>query len=110
MHVGDLDGAASLVRSKWAAAVTITVHNANEIPIAGVTVSGYWEGVTSGNSTCTTDATGKCTVSVTGLRINGGNAIFNVSNLVNNSFVYHPNANHDPDLDSNGTRIEVVQP
>jgi len=110
MHVGDLDGATNLNRNKWDATVTIAVHDPNEIPVAGVTVSGYWEGVTTGNASCITAATGKCSVTVTGLRNTGSNAIFNVSNLLNNYYVYLSNANHDPDGDSNGTRIVVYHP
>jgi hypothetical protein len=72
MHVGDLDGSsAPAPRNHWNANVTITVHDANENPVANATVSGTWSAGTGGSDSCT---------------------------------------NHDPDGDSNGTSIVILQP
>lgn len=111
MHVGDLDGSSTNQGSTWTAIVSITVHDANENPVADATVSGT---ITyNGNSTsvsCLTDNSGQCSVSKSGIPKKNGSATFTVSNVTHQTLPYDANANHDPDGDSNGTSIAVNKP
>lgn len=105
IHVGDLDGANGNNGSTWTAYVTITIHDASENPVANATVSGDWSN--GGSASCTTDASGQCTVSQSGIRKNVGTVDFTVSGVSHTSYTYDATANHDPDGDSNGTTITV---
>jgi hypothetical protein len=105
LHVGDLDGSTSGT-NRWTAFVTITVHDANHNPVSNATVTGSWSNGASGTSTCTTDSSGRCTVSKSIPRATAS-VTFTVTNLASSGFAYAPAANHDPDGDSNGTSITV---
>jgi hypothetical protein len=112
MHVGDLDGAASNTTStRWQARVTITVHDANHAPVASAVVSGAWSNGTTGTASCTTGASGQCTVTKSNLaRARVASVTFTVNNVTKSGFTYQAGANHDPDSDSNGTVITVARP
>jgi PKD repeat protein len=109
MHVGDLDGSSAIVRNKWNAAVMVTVHDADEGPVANATVSGAWSGGVVGTGTCSTDGSGQCQVVRTGISNKLASVIFTVENVTHSSLAYDPAANHDPDGDSDGTAITVYQ-
>ena len=112
MHVGDLD-ASSIPQGKggnWSAEVIVTIHDSNHNLVSNATVSGEWSNGVSGSSSCITDATGKCTVSKGGLKKGGASVIFSVSDVTLAPSTYAPNANHDPESDSNGTSITVSAP
>ena len=76
----------------WTARVTITIHDASHTPVgAGITVTGAWSGpgagIPIGDLTCTTNASGQCTVE----RIRGegtGSATFTVSGVSGGSLTY----------------------
>jgi len=108
MHVGDIDGSSQVKgkSGKWSANVTVTIHDNNENPVAGATVTGQWSGATSGTVSAVTAADGIATFS-TG-NINSGTSVtFDVAN-VTDTLDYAPDANHDPDDgDSDGTTITV---
>jgi PKD repeat protein len=108
MHVGDLDRASSSQQSSWTATVTITVHTSSHGPLANAAVSGAWNGGSTGS--CTTNASGQCAVSRSGISRNTGSVSFTVTNVALGAFVYKPASNHDPDGDSNGTTISVIKP
>jgi PKD repeat protein len=108
MHVGDLDRASTSQQSSWTATVTITVHNSSHGPLANAAVSGAWNGGSTGS--CTTNASGQCAVSRSGISKNTGSVSFTVTNVALAVFVYKPASNHDPDGDSNGTTISVIKP
>jgi hypothetical protein len=112
LHVGDLDGNSTWVfRNRyWQASVTITVHDANHNPLSGTTVSGAWSSGYSGSAQCTTDSTGRCTISTGAILRKTAHATFTVNGVAYASFTYTPAGNHDPDNDSNGTRIVVSRP
>lgn len=111
VHAGDLDGTKSTVSSKyWKATVTVTVHNASEQPVSGVTVSGTWSGGFTGTDSCVTDATGKCSISTGNVSTRKASVTFTVNSLSGTGFTYTASANHDPDGDSNGTAITVTKP
>jgi hypothetical protein len=110
-HVGDLDGSSFSVNSRyWGASVTITILDDNGIPVADANVSGNWSGGISGNAACTTSGSGTCTVTSSNVRKNKGSVVFAVSNVGHATLVYNPEANRDPDGDSDGTTITVSRP
>jgi hypothetical protein len=109
MHIGDLDGS-STGSGKWTATVTITVHDANHNPVANATVSGKWSNGASGTSSCTTNSNGQCTVSKSGIPKGKSSVTFTVNNVTRPASTYNSAINHDPDGDSNGTRIVVRRP
>ena len=111
IHVGDLDGTAASIRRNWNAIVTITVHNASHAPVSGITVSGSWSGGTTGTASCTTDASGQCSVTSGNMNSKKTSATFTITNLSGGSgYTYNSADNHDPEADSNGTNITVNRP
>ena len=110
MHVGDLDRSANLSGAKWNASVTINVQNAAEGVLAGVTVTGKWTNGATGTVTCTTNTSGTCTISKTGLGAKTTSVTFTVTSLTKSGWTYSSASNHDPDGDSTGTVIVVARP
>ena len=108
MHVGDLDGASTSQQNKWTATVTITVHDIDHGPVAGVAMSGSWNDGAAGS--CTTNASGQCAVSRSGIPKNTNGASFTVTSVARSPFTYSAGGNHEPDGDSNGTTITVTRP
>ena len=112
MHVGDLDGSSQWLGwgFKWRADVTITVHDANHNPVANATVNGTWSDPASGSDSCTTDASGTCTMSSAKLRSRTSSVTFTVDDVTHATLTYDPADNHDPDGDSDGTSITINRP
>jgi len=108
MHVGDLDRASTSQQGSWTATVTITVHTSSHGPLANAAVSGAWSGGSTGS--CTTNTSGQCAVSRSGISRNSGSVSFTVTNVALAALVYKPASNHDPDGESNGTAISVIKP
>jgi hypothetical protein len=109
-HAGDLDGAATLSGStKWNASVTILVHDAYEKPLANAVVSGKWVKGTTGTTSCTTNASGLCTITKSGLSVKTSSVQWSVTGVASSGLSYQAGANHDPDGDSNGTSITVLK-
>jgi hypothetical protein len=90
--------------------VTILVHNNLEQPVSGVTVSGQWTNGATGTVTCTTNSSGMCTSTKTGLSAKTASVQFSVTNLAKTGLSYNPASNHDPDGESNGTTVVVFKP
>jgi len=111
VHVGDLDGSsADAPRGRWEATVSITVHDSNEAVVPGALVEGNWGGGAQGGGSCTTDATGLCSVTKGNLKANLASVTFSVSNITSGAGAYVAGDNHDPDGDSNGTTITISKP
>ena len=111
LHVGDLDGSASAKgrSGKWEAQVTIMVHDNTDTPVAGATVSGAWSGATSSSVSATTGTDG--TAVVTSGNMDSGDIVtFTVDQVSVSGWGYDSSANHDPDGDSDGTRIDITRP
>jgi serine protease AprX len=104
-HVGDLDGAVTSQGGSWTAVVTITIHEASHVSVAGAGVSGSWTGGSTGS--CTTNGTGQCTVSRSSIPNGTKAATFTVAGVTHPSLTYRPADNHDPDGDSSGSSITV---
>jgi PKD repeat protein len=107
LHAGDLDRSRTMQPSTWTAIVTITVHDSSHGPVANAVVGGSWNG--GSTSSCTTNVSGRCTVSRSGISKKTSSANLNVTNVSGAAFVYQPASNHDPDGDSNGTTITVTK-
>jgi hypothetical protein len=94
---------------KWKADVTITVHDSNHVAISGAQVSGSWS--TGGTQTCTTGTSGTCTVTLSNLgRARNASVTYTVNSVSKSGYTYQSTANHDPESDSNGTKITVSRP
>jgi len=105
IHVGDLDGTRTKVKSGWRATGTVRVHSAQEAPVAGVLVSARWGNATTA-LTCTTDALGAC--SMTSGQLKSESSVrLTVTGLQSTGTAYLSSANHDPDGDSGGTWIDI---
>ena len=109
VHIGDLDGASNRQGNQWTASVTIKVHNGNHTPVANATVNGTWSNGASGTASCITGSNGQCTVNVSGIPNGAGSVTFTVNNVTKAASTYVSANNHDPDADSNGTRIIVTR-
>jgi hypothetical protein len=96
------------VRSKWAARVFITAHDENEVPLAGVTISGAW--VDGGEAACITDINGICSITKNNLKTTVPSITFQVTDAVLNGYSYLSASNHDPDGDSDGITIIITAP
>jgi hypothetical protein len=111
VHVGDLDGSSTLNNGgRWNAIVSILIHDINENPVVGAIVNGVWSGGVTGGATCTTDANGRCNVTKSNIKSNIGSVILTITNVTNESSIYQPDDNHDPDGDSDGTSITIYKP
>jgi hypothetical protein len=107
IHAGDLDGRATDFDARWRAQVRTRVHDSSHGPVGGALVMLDVPGV--GTRSCTTTASGVCTVSVV-VRDTVPSLTITVTSLSKAGFSYQAPANHDPDGDSNGTVIVVNQP
>ncbi|MBA3402515.1 MAG: S8 family serine peptidase [Actinobacteria bacterium] len=81
-----LTGSSASKGSTWTASVTTTVTS-NGSPVSGVVVSGAWSNGTTGTASCTTNGSGQCTVSKTGIPKRVGSVMFTV-NTVGGSAVF----------------------
>jgi serine protease AprX len=110
LHVGDLDRLSQLSSGNWNATVTILVHNNLEQALSNATVTGKWSNGATGTVTCTTNASGLCTVTKTGLSTRITSITFTITKVVKSPLTYRTTSNHDPDGESNGTTIVVPKP
>ncbi len=112
MHTGDLDGARAKSGNGWKATVTVTVHDANENPVANASVSGAWRGSAgySATGSCTTGSNGACSISTGRIASANASVTFTVGGVSHGTLTYDSAKNHDPDGDSNGTTITIAKP
>ncbi|MEN9706031.1 MAG: hypothetical protein RLZZ393_1910 [Pseudomonadota bacterium] len=84
-HVSSITGSGTRTSTtRWTANATITIHNRDHLAAAGVTVTGTWRNNGGGNTTtvtCTTNASGQCTVTRTNISTTEGSYTFTVTNL-----------------------------
>ncbi|HSL69341.1 MAG TPA: hypothetical protein VK864_03825, partial [Longimicrobiales bacterium] len=108
LHFGDLDASsAKQGGSRWVGTVTVTAHGPNHEVLANADVGGLW--FDNVEFTCTTNAQGQCTASrVFRNRVSSMN--FLAVGIVFGLTPFTPEANHDPDGDSDGTIITVRKP
>lgn len=109
MHVADLDNTLTLNGGKkWQAAVQVTVADATAEPVAGASVAGRWS--IGANAHCKTDGGGQCSFPTKSFSNAEPNVTFSVTMVGGNSLTYAPADNQDPEGDSDGTSITIVQP
>lgn len=89
MWVAGLTSARASVRNGWRASATITVSDG--APLSGVTVTGTWS-AGSGSGTCTTAASGSCTVTAS-LTKKTASTTYRVTGLSRSGWVYEPDSN-----------------
>lgn len=93
VHVGVLGASSTGGKTGWKATVTITLHDANHVPMSsGATVSGNWSDGYSGNSSCTIGANGQCSVTSGTIPKRKSSATFTITN-VTGALTYDPNSN-----------------
>ncbi|MDP9019444.1 MAG: N-acetylmuramoyl-L-alanine amidase [Actinomycetota bacterium] len=109
VHVGDLDGSAATAKNQWYANVAVTVVDEAGIPVADADVDGTWTTLASA-ATCTTDASGTCTVTSERVRKSTDALTLRVDAVTHATLGYDAGANSDPDGDSDGTTITVNKP
>jgi PKD repeat protein len=96
-HVAGLDGQGLPGRrDRWDAIVTITVHDQNHLPLANAEVTGSWSDGATGSMSCTTDATGQCSITKGNLKSSVGSVTFTVDDVLHTTYSYNPSDNHDP--------------
>lgn len=93
LHVADLAGSYTISRNRWTATVTITVVDAQDALVSGVTVTGAWTGGYTGSATCTTGANGTCSVVTGNMKTNLTSVTYTVSTLAASGYTYDPTAN-----------------
>ena len=109
MHVGDLDRSSiSLSATRWRARATIRVHDGDHAVLPGVVVRGRF-GTERRGAHLHDRHGGACTLT-RDLKKTRASIVFIVLGLSKASYVYVPASNHDPDGDSNGTKITVTRP
>ena len=106
VNVSDLDATKSTTKTGWSTTVTIKVVNASGQAVSGVKVDGKFNATAV---SCTTGATGTCTVSASAKNTTTS-LTYSVTNLSGTGFTYNSAANADPDGDSNGTSIVIAKP
>jgi hypothetical protein len=108
IHVSDLDGGRrEASRGRWDAIVTVTVHDVNEEPVAGVLASGVWSNGATGYGECRTDDNGQCEIVKSNLKNNVSAVTFSIDGLLGSGYTYDTDSNHDGDGDSDGRTIIV---
>jgi len=109
IHIGDLDGEATMPSSQvWRAVATIRIHDASHQPVGGIAVLAAWSDGSS--ASCTTGTTGACSVSRNLSPASNPSITFTVDRIARKGYTYDTAANHDPDGDSDGTRIIIARP
>lgn len=83
VHLASLSASSSRQGSSWTADITVTMHDgAHGNPGAGITVSGTWDqGLGSGS--CTTNGSGQCTITRSGIPNSDSPATFTVTSHTN---------------------------
>ncbi|HEC19084.1 MAG TPA: hypothetical protein ENI97_07035 [Gammaproteobacteria bacterium] len=112
--ISDLDGS-SIATSTfyWQASVTAHVMDDNGNPVNDATVFGHWKGTSTLYGSCITDVSGACTIINSNISIDfysPKSVQYTVKSIIHPTLSYDASANSDPDGDSDGTTIGIVQP
>jgi hypothetical protein len=94
VHIDTLTGSSTPgSRNRWTVSVQIDVMDQDTAPIAGVVVDSSWSNGASGGASCTTNASGQCSVSKSNLKANVASVVFGVDNLSGSDVSYASGAN-----------------
>jgi hypothetical protein len=110
VHIADLDDeiAASPGQRRMQPAVGIWVHDAEHRPAYNIIVRASWSGGVTGTTRCTTDQQGYC--QMLGREIDNEQGIMitmTVRAFDNPGLEFDKKLNHEPDGDSDGTKIRI---
>ncbi|MGE3312810.1 MAG: Ig-like domain-containing protein, partial [Limisphaerales bacterium] len=108
LHCGDLDGIGANTGKNWRATVVATLHDGNESPVQGATVSIQWS--TGVPDSGVTDASGRTTFTLSSISKQVSSVTLTINGMTYPGLNYSLPDNHDPDGDSNGTSITVSKP
>jgi hypothetical protein len=81
--------------NKWTATVTILVVDEFNGPIANALVSGTWSEGGNGTVTCTTNASGQCSITSDKINKNRNTTIFTVTAVTHSAYTYQPATSTD---------------
>lgn len=90
MHVEAMSSVTALAKRTWTATIGITVHDTNQNPVAGATVTGSWSDGFSGSASCITEANGQCSVTSGNISAKKSTVTFTVTDLAHASLTYQP--------------------
>jgi len=91
LHIGGLTGSSQVLKGgKWNATATIVAHDALHAPTAGVTVTATWSNGVSGTSTCVTNTSGTCSVTLRNIAATRSSVTLTVNNLAKPGYDYNP--------------------
>lgn len=111
MHVGNIDAVTTRGTSgKWNTTLTITAHNAADTALSTVVISGTWSNGATGTGSCTTNSSGRCSITLNNIASASATATFTITSLSSSGYLYLASSNHDPDGTSNGTSIVIRKP
>jgi PKD repeat protein len=88
----------------WSATVTTVLHDTDERPVAGATVTAAWTGAVVKTATCVTDLAGKCVLKSGTLSYGRTWVTLNVTAVAAPGSVYDATANHN----ASGTRTPTI--
>jgi hypothetical protein len=114
LHVADLDGSRSVLRSgAWSAKVKAVVHDQGHRLIAGAYVRAIVSAAGQPDSevicTAATNTSGFCNLNSPVMPATVTSVTFRIVSVEKAGYLYGSSANHDPDGDSDGTVIVVIQ-
>jgi len=72
---------------------TVTVVDANGLPVEGVTVYGQWSGLTSDSDSGITNASGEVTLTSDRVKNSSGTFTFTINDVTKDGWTYEPSAN-----------------
>jgi serine protease AprX len=108
-HIGDLDDVSVSTGGRWDAKVEVLVLDDGGAPLANAFVEGGWSNGANGNGSCTTDASGLCSITKSRLKNNVSGVTFTLNNISGSGIDgYDPAANTDPDGGSYGANEHVI--
>jgi hypothetical protein len=93
-HVGGLTGEITTWSIYWSTAVQVTVHDENDQPLAGATVSASWTEAVVKLASCVTDAAGQCTLKSGTLSGKRPTVSLTITDVAAPSRAYDADANH----------------
>lgn len=108
LHIADLDDSVTVNAKNWDATAIILVEDNLGAPVADATVTGSWS--SGGSSSGTTNSNGMCSITRVRLKNKVLSTMFTVTKVIHATLPYDPDANYDPDGDSNGTNILILKP
>lgn len=93
-HVGALTGAITTWNTYWSTEMVVTIHDTEEAPVAGATVSAAWTGAVVKSASCITDSAGRCTMKSGTLSGKNLWVTLTVTGVAALSLAYDPTAAH----------------